>query len=181
MAGPTAGIELPGPVADDVLSRLANELARISTFFETKRRGYFDLNIAPEALGVSVADDERRLAQPFVVSVSGPSFGDEAIFESEHADGPDLLPLIGFRPTHDVSVLAMCRGTVNHYLTALLTARVMDFVGGVAVIELDSERVEAVRDLPGLCALVTEPWAEAYGSAHFVRAWAAHTQFRLVN
>lgn len=181
MAGPTTTIELPGPVADDVLALLGDGLARLSARFEVRRRGCFHLNIEPEALGVSITGHDCLGAQPFVVSVSGPGFGDEAIFESEHADGEDLLPLIGFRPSHDVGVLAMCRGKVNHHLTAALTARVMDFVGGVAVIELDREQVESVRGLPGLCALVTEPWAEAYGSAQFVRAWAAHPEFRLFN
>jgi hypothetical protein len=181
MAGPTAKIELPGPVADNVLAILGDELAWLSARFEVQRRGYFKLNIEPEALGVRITDHDRGGAQPFVVSVSGPGFGDEEIFDAEHAGGPDLLPLIGFRPSHDVGVLAMCRGKVNHDLTAALTARVMDFVGGVAVIELDREQVESVRALPGLCALVTGPGAEAYGSAQFVRAWAAHPEFRLLN
>lgn len=172
-------IELPGPVADGALALLADELARISMRFEVRRRGCFDLNIEPEALGVAVPVGDALRAQPFVVSVSGPGFGDEAIFDSEHADGPDPLSLIGFRPSHDVGVLAMCRGRVNHDLTALLTALVMDIVGGVALIELHRERLAAVRTLPGLRALVTEPWAEAYGSAQFVRAWAAHPEFRL--
>jgi hypothetical protein len=116
-----------------------------------------------------------------VVSVSGPGFGDEAIFDSEHADAPELLPLIGFRPSHAVGVLAMSRRKVNHDLTAVLTALVMDVVGGIAVIELHRDQVEAVRALPGLRALITEPWAQAYGSAQFVRAWAARPEFRLVN
>jgi len=49
------------------------------------------------------------------------------------------------------------------------------------VIELHRDQVEAVRALPGLRALITEPWAQAYGSAQFVRAWAARPEFRLVN
>lgn len=180
MAGPTTGIELDGPVADDVLSRLADDLAGISTRFETRRRGYFCLNIEPAMLGVTSADAQGVAAQPFVVHVLGAGFGDEAIFEAEHADGPDLLPLIGFRPSHSVGVLAMCNGRVNHDLAAQLTARVMDFVGGVAVVELYHEQAETVRALPGLQALVMEPWTEAYGSQQFVRAWAAHPEFRLV-
>jgi hypothetical protein len=39
MAGPTAGIELPGPVTDEVLALLADELTRISMRFEVRRRG----------------------------------------------------------------------------------------------------------------------------------------------
>jgi hypothetical protein len=94
------------------------------------------------------------------------------------ADGPDLLPLIGFRPSHGVGVLAMCNGRVNHDLAALLTARVMDVIGGVAEIELYEEQVEAVRGLPGLRALAPWPWPSAYGSQEFVRASVAHPEFR---
>jgi hypothetical protein len=34
MAGPTLGIELDGPVAEEALARLTDELASISTRFE---------------------------------------------------------------------------------------------------------------------------------------------------
>lgn len=180
MAGPTAGIELDGPVAEGALARLADELTGISARFETHRRGYFDLSIEPAALGVTQPYAFGVAPQPFVVHVLGPGFGDEAIFEAEHADGPDLLQLIGFRPTHAVGVLAMASARVNHDLTALLTARVMDTVGGVAAIEVYPEQVETVLGLPGLRALVDDPGPEAYGSARFVRAWAAHPEFRLV-
>lgn len=180
MAGPTAGIELDGPVPDAALAVLKDELAEISTQLETPRHGYLNLNIEPAALGVTHAYAHDVAAQPFVVHIMGPGFGDEAIFEAEHSDGPDLLALIGFRPPHAMGVLAMCNGRVNHDLTALLTARVMDIIGGVAAIELYNDQVDSVRALPGLRALAAEPWPEAYGSAQFVRAWAAHPAFRLV-
>jgi Family of unknown function (DUF6368) len=153
-------------------------LSDMSMRIETPRYGYFDVNIEPERLGIAGADSAG--ARPFLVIISGPGFGDEEIFEAEHADDPDPLPLIGFRPTHDVGVLAMCSGDVDHLGAALLTAMVMDIVGGLASVELRAEHVEIAHTLPGLVALTTEPWTVAYGTAQFVRAWAAHPRFRLV-
>lgn len=63
---------------------------------------------------------------------------------------------------------------------ALLTAEVMEIVGGVASVEPREEHVEIARKLPGLVALATGPWTVAYGTTRFVRAWAAHPRFRLV-
>lgn len=71
-----------------------------------------------------------------LVSVMGPGIGDEAVFEAEHADEVDREPLIGFSPTHAVDVIAFCNGPVDHVVTALPTAVVMDVIGGVANAEL---------------------------------------------
>ncbi|MFK0256162.1 DUF6368 family protein [Streptomyces sp. NPDC090445] len=64
------------------------------------------------------------------------------VFEAEHADGPDLEPLIGFSPTSAVDVVAGCNRPVDHLATALLTAAVMDVVGGVAHAELLDGRLK---------------------------------------
>ncbi|MFI6448025.1 DUF6368 family protein [Kitasatospora sp. NPDC050543] len=65
-------------------------------------------------------------------ALAAPGIGDEETFEAEHADGPDLESLIGFSPTHAVDVIAGCNRPIDHLATALLTAAVMDVVGGVA-------------------------------------------------
>lgn len=80
--------------------------------------------------------------------MSGAGFGAEETFDAEHV-GMDLLPLIGFAPTHDVGVVAMCNGQVDHAVTALLAAEVMDIVGGVAGVETRREQVSVVGGLPG--------------------------------
>jgi hypothetical protein len=179
MAGPTLSIELDGPVSDAVLAELHEMLARVSGHVvDVPRRGYFDLLVTPGRLGITTIDREGD--RPLLVIVCGPGFGDEAIFESEHADEPDPLPLIGYVPTHAVGVLAMCNGHVDHLVTAELTAAAMDIVGGVATVELRDHQMETVQSLPGLRASISEPWATAYGSAEFLRAWAAHPDFRLV-
>jgi hypothetical protein len=171
-------IELAGPVADEAVTRLGDLLSGMSVRFETPRRGYFDVNVEPERLGI--VDADRGGARPLLVIISGPGFGDEDTFEAEHAEDPDPLALIGFRPTHDVGVLAGCNGDVDHLAAAVLTAAVMEIVGGIASVELRAEHVEIARGLPGLVGLATERWTVAYGTAQFVRAWAAHPRFRLV-
>ncbi|MFI1329760.1 DUF6368 family protein [Streptomyces sp. NPDC020845] len=37
-----------------------------------------------------------------------------------------------------------------------------------------------VSGLPGVMALMTDPWATAHGSAEFLRAWAEQPGFRLL-
>ncbi|MCF2527010.1 DUF6368 family protein [Yinghuangia soli] len=103
MRSGSEGIELAGAVADAELDRLRLFLRGVSDRFEEERRGSFDLGVVPERLGV--LDSDRDGLRPFAVVVSGPAFGDEDVFEAQHAD-MDLRPFIGFAPTHDVGVIA---------------------------------------------------------------------------
>lgn len=98
----------------------------------------------------------------------GPGVGDEVNSEAEHADEVDQQPLIGFSPTHAVDVIAFCNRPVDHVVTALLTAAVMDIIGGVANAELRDDQVPIVVGLAGIVAKMTDPWPAAYGSAEFV-------------
>lgn len=111
--------------------------------------------------------------------MSGAGFGAEETFDAEHV-GMDLLPLIGFAPTHDVGVVAMCNGQVDHAVTALLAAEVMDIVGGVAGVETRREQVSVVGGLPGAIAQMTDPWPITFGCSELLRQWAAHPGFRLL-
>ena len=62
--------------------------------------------------------------------------------------------------------------------TALLTAVVMDVIGGVAKAELLDGQASVVADLPGVWG-IADDWM-ALGTADFLRAWAAHPAFRLL-
>ena len=48
MAGPALSIELDGPVSEIALAELRDLLADVSSHLETKRRGFFDLQVAPD-------------------------------------------------------------------------------------------------------------------------------------
>ncbi|QNP66284.1 DUF6368 family protein [Streptomyces genisteinicus] len=123
-------------------------------------------------------EDPRR---PFDVYLMGPGVGDEGIFEAEHADSPEVPAVLGFTPTHAVNVSAACNRPVDHLATALLTAAVMDAVGGVACAELRADQVQLVSGLPGVLGLTDdEEYPSALGSAGFLRAWAARPGFRLL-
>ncbi|MEU6765514.1 DUF6368 family protein [Streptomyces sp. NPDC046853] len=65
-------------------------------------------------------------------------------------------------------------------VTARLTAAIMDVIGGVANAELREDQAPIVAGLPGVLVTVTEPHEAAYGSARFLRAWAAAPGFRLL-
>ncbi|MEV5689477.1 MULTISPECIES: DUF6368 family protein [unclassified Streptomyces] len=179
MGGPVLVIELAEPVPPASIQRLRELLVRSSSRFEENRVGEYDLNIHAESLGIADTGgvDERR---PVMVSLMGPGIGDEAIFTAEHADEVDQEPLIGFTPTHAVDVIAFCNRPVDHVVTALLTAAVMDVIGGVANAELREDQVPIVAGLPGIVATMTDPWSAAYGSAEFLRAWARQPGFRLL-
>ncbi|MFE9913230.1 DUF6368 family protein [Streptomyces clavifer] len=179
MSGPVLVIELAEAVPRAAIQRLRDLLVRSSARFEEKRVGEYDLNIHAESLGISETEgvDGRR---PVLVSVMGPGIGDESIFEAEHADKVDQEPLIGFTPTHAVNVAAFCNRPVDHVVTALLTAAVMDAIGGVVNAELRGDQVPMVASLPGVNATTTGPWPAAYGSAEFLRAWAQQPGFRLL-
>ncbi|MGW3981734.1 DUF6368 family protein [Streptomyces mirabilis] len=179
MSGPVLVIELAEPVPPISIQRLRELLLRSSSHFEEKRVGEYDLNIYAESLGIADTGgvDGRR---PVMVSLMGPGIGDENTFTAEHADEVDQEPLIGFTPTHAVDVIAFCNRPVDHIVTALLTAAVMDVIGGVANAELREDQVPIVAGLPGIVAVMTDPWPAAYGSAEFLRAWARQPGFRLL-
>ncbi|MFD6972202.1 DUF6368 family protein [Streptomyces sp. NPDC059979] len=179
MSGPVLVIELAEHVSPTSIQRLRDLLLRSSSHFEEKRVGEYDLNIHAESLGIADTGgvDGRR---PVMVSLMGPGIGGEAIFTAEHADEVDQEPLIGFTPTHAVDVIAFCNRPVDHVVTALLTAAVMDVIGGVANAELREDQVPIVAGLPGIVAAMTDPWPAAYGSAEFLRAWARQPGFRLL-
>ncbi|MGV9425806.1 DUF6368 family protein [Streptomyces sp. NPDC003656] len=103
----------------------------------------------------------------------GPGIGGAETFEAEHAGETDQMTLIRFTPTHAVDVIAHCGTPLDHVVTALLTAAVMDVLDGVANAELRDDKVPLVADLPGIAATTTNPWPAIYGSAEFLRAWAA--------
>lgn len=172
-------IELAEAVPRVVIQRLREFLLGASARFEEKRLGEYDLNIHAESLGITdIGDEDGR--RPFLVSLMGPGIGDEAIFKAEHADEVDQESLIGFTPTHAVDVIAFCNSPVDHLVTALLTAAVMDVIGGVANAELREDQISTVAGLPGIVATMTDPWPTAYGSAEFLRAWAQQADFRLL-
>lgn len=62
--------------------------------------------------------------------------------------------------------MAFCNKPVDHVVAALLTAAVMDVIGGIANAELREDQVPIVAVLPGIVARVTDPWPAAYGSAN---------------
>lgn len=153
MAGPVLSVELADPVRDDEVAELRRLLTGLAARFEEERPGDYDVGIVAERL--SLDGGER----PFLVTLPGPAHGDADTFEAEHAavgpdDGPDLLPLIGFRPTHSINVAAMCNDQADHKITALLTAATMDIVGGVAYMEVYDDRAATVAGLPGLMNMV---------------------------
>ncbi|MDJ0466792.1 DUF6368 family protein [Streptomyces sp. H27-C3] len=105
--------------------------------------------------------------------------GDSTLFESEHADRLDLELLLGFRATHAVDVIAMANGPVGHALTAMLTAALMDIIGGVVYIELPMEQASIVKSLPGLIAPDRRTGACGLRQ-ELLRSWVTHPDFRLL-
>ncbi|MEV1065118.1 DUF6368 family protein [Streptomyces sp. NPDC050263] len=179
MSGPVLVIELAEAVPHSVIQRLREFLVRSSAGFEEKRVGKYDLHIRADSLGITdtAGVDGRR---PILVSLMGPGIGDEATFEAEHADEADQESLLGFTPTHAVDVISFCNRPVDHAVTALLTAAIMDVIGGVASAELREDQVPIVAGLPGIVATTSDAWPAVYGSAEFLRAWSAHPGFRLL-
>ncbi|WP_069463137.1 DUF6368 family protein [Actinacidiphila rubida] len=172
-------IELAEAVPRVAIQQLRDFLLGASARFEEKRVGEYDLNIHAESLGVTDAGDVDG-RRPFLVSLMGPGIGGEGIFEAEHDDEADQESLIGFTPTHAVDVVAFCNSPVDHVVTALLTAAVMEIIGGVANAELREDQLSLVAGLPGIVATMSDPWHAAYGSAEFLRAWARQPGFRLM-
>ncbi|MFF4172477.1 DUF6368 family protein [Streptomyces sp. NPDC001744] len=178
MSGPVLVIELAEAVPPAAIRRLRDLLVRSSVRFEEKRVGEYDLNIRAGSLGIpETGGDEGR---PVLVSVTGPGIGDESAFEAGHGEEIDQEPLIGFRPTHAAHVVAFSNRPVDHVVTALLAAAVIDVIGGVVNAELWEDRVPVVAGLPGVIATTTDPWPAVYGSAEFLRAWVRQPGFRLL-
>ncbi|MFJ1975539.1 DUF6368 family protein, partial [Streptomyces sp. NPDC087903] len=159
-----------------VVQQIRELLLRSSGRFEEKRFGEYALSVEAERLGIT---DTGGIAgrRPMMVSLMGPDVGDEETFDAEHLDQEHLL---GFTPTHAVNVIAFCSSTVDHVITALLTAAIMDLTGGVASAELAADQVAAVAGLPGAIGVTPGSWPAAYGSAEFLRAWAEQPGFRLL-
>ncbi|MER5403090.1 DUF6368 family protein [Streptomyces sp. NPDC002599] len=209
MSGPTLVIELAEPLSPAALREFRALMVGLSSHFAEKRPGFFDVNVPAERLGVedrreedwrkpfplpllgsATADDaltalvgfnpqREDWRRPFLVYLMGPGAGDESTFEAEHADEPEVEIVLGFRPTHAVNVSACCNREIDHVTTALLTAAVMDVIGGVAKAELLDGQASVVAGLPGVSGIADGDWM-ALGTAEFLRAWAAHPAFRLV-
>jgi hypothetical protein len=209
MSGPTLVIELAEPLFPAALREFRALMVGLSSHFDEKRPGFFEVNVPAERLGVegrrekdwrkpfplpllgnTTADEELAALvgfnpqredwrRPFLVYLTGPGVGDESIFEAEHADEPEVEAILGFRPTHAVNVSAGCNREIDHVTTALLTAAVMDVIGGVANVELLDGQASVVVGLPGVLGIADDDWM-ALGSAEFLRAWVGHPAFRLV-
>ncbi|WP_432086274.1 DUF6368 family protein [Streptomyces sp. bgisy095] len=209
MSGPTLVIELAEPLSPAVLREFRALMVELSSRFDEKRPGFFDVNVPAERLGVEDGREEdwrkpfplsllgsasagegltalvgfnpRRedWHRPFHVYLMGPGVGDETTFEAEHADEPEVEAVLGFRPTHAVNVSAGCNREIDHVATALLTAAVMDVIGGVAKAELLDGQAAVVAGLPGVSGIADDDWT-ALGTAEFLRAWAEDPAFRLV-
>ncbi|MEE1761588.1 MULTISPECIES: DUF6368 family protein [unclassified Streptomyces] len=207
MSGPTLVIDVAEPLSPAQLREFRALMVRLSTHFVEKRPGFFDVNVPAERLGVedrreedwrkpfplpllgNASADEELTAlvgfnpqredwgRPFLVYLMGPGVGDESTFEAEHADEPEVEAVLGFRPTHAVNVSACCNREIDHVATALLTAAVMDVIGGVAKAELLDGQESVVAGLPGVLGFAD--WM-ALGTAEFLRAWVRHPAFRLV-
>ncbi|MFF7382448.1 DUF6368 family protein [Streptomyces griseoluteus] len=183
MAGPTLVIEFAEPVSSAALSEFSALMRGLSTHFEQRRDGYFDVNVPVERLGVEAAGLDAHEAdgrRPFLVYQMGPGVGDESIFEAEHADEPAVEAVLGFKPTHAVNVSAGCNREIDHVAAALLTAAVLDVLGGVVKAELSEGQDAVVAGLPGVLGLTDEEHPMVLGTAEFLRAWVAQPGFRLV-
>ncbi|WP_217134944.1 DUF6368 family protein [Streptomyces sp. AC558_RSS880] len=209
MSGPTLVIELADPLSPSELREFRALMVALSSHFDEKRSGFFDVNVSAERLGVedgreedwrkpfplplldNVSADEELTAlvgfnpqredwrRPFLVYLMGPGVGDESLFEAEHADEPEVEAVLGFRPTHAVNVSAGCNREIDHVATALLAAAVMDVIGGVAKAELLDGQASVVAGLPGVLGIADGDWM-VLGTAEFLRAWVGHPAFRLV-
>ncbi len=205
MSGPTLVIELAEPVSPAALQEFRALMVGLSSHFEEKRPGFFDVSVPAERLGVeedwrkpfplpllrNTSVDEELAAlvgfnpqredwrRPFLVYLMGPGVGDEDIFEAEHEGEPEVEAVLGFKPTHAVNVSACCNGGIDHVATALLTAAVMDAIGGVAKAELLDGQASVVADLPGVLGVTDDEWT-VLGTAEFLRAWIGQPGFRLL-
>ncbi|GAA4899715.1 hypothetical protein LX16_0710 [Stackebrandtia albiflava] len=180
MAGPVLSIELAETMPDRDVDRLRAVLRGRAHRFAERRLGDFALVLLPADSGVDGTGDMDE-GRPFDVHLMGAGIGDEELFHAEHDVGLDWVTHIGFVPVNAVNVSAACNSRVDHVLNALLTAAIMDVIGGVAYAELLDAQVPIVAGLPEAPVVVTESdSAVALGGAGFLRAWAAHPGFRLL-
>jgi hypothetical protein len=204
MTGPVLSIELAEPVSPSARRELRTLLTGLSSRCTEPQPGCFDLHLPAGRLGITapaprsgptalplplladapaglVGFDPQRPGgdRPFDIHLMGPGIGDEDVFAAEHADQPELPAALGFLPTHAVNVSAACNDQVDHLAAALLTAAVMEVLGGVAHAELRPDQLPLVTGLPGLLALFDGD-GSALGTADFLRAWAARPGFRLL-
>ncbi|MFE3205804.1 DUF6368 family protein [Embleya sp. NPDC059237] len=209
MSGPTLVIELAEPLSPVALREFRALMVGLSSHFDEKRLGFFDVNVPAERLGVEDRREEDRRKpfplprlgdhfadgeptalvgfnprredrrRPFLVHVMGPGVGDESVFGAEHADEPEVEAVLGFRPTHAVNVSAGCDRGIDHVTAALLTAAVMDVIGGVAKAELLHGQASVVAGLPGVRGIADDD-GMVLGTAEFLRAWVGRPAFRLV-
>ena len=172
MTGTTFIIDLPGPVAAERLAELTAVFSGLGARFEEVRVGSYDLDVEPGPCRVTV-------------NIAGPGFGDEGVFRAAHVDDPDLKPLIGFTPTHDLVVaMAGDAGLAGRVMIAELTAATQGVVGGVIDIAVSQRAFEVVGGPPWTVA-VAHPEAEAewearvrlFCTAEFLRAWVAAPEF----
>ncbi|MFJ6938981.1 DUF6368 family protein [Streptomyces sp. NPDC101132] len=204
MSGPTLVIELAEAPSGAVLREFRSLMVGISSRCEEERPGFFDVHVPAGRLGIEVGrepfpspgfggatlneelmalfgSDPRPAAEhrPFLVYLMGPGAGDEDVFAAEHEGEAEAEAVLGFRPTHAVNVSACCNDAVDHRVTALLAAAVMDVIGGVANAELADGQAPLVAGLPGVLG-VTDDGYQVLGTAEFLRAWSGRPGFRLV-
>ncbi|MGW1224341.1 DUF6368 family protein [Streptomyces sp. NPDC001478] len=183
MAGPTLVIDLAEPVSPAALREFTALMRGLSTRFEQRREGDFDVNVPVERLGIEPSGPDAREGdghRPFLVYLMGAGAGDESLFEAEHADESEVEALLGFRPVQAVNVSADCNAGIDHVATALLTAAVVEVLGGVVKAELANGQEAVIAGLPGVLGLTTEEFPVVLGTAGFLRAWAARPGFRLL-
>ncbi|MFJ7990441.1 DUF6368 family protein [Streptomyces sp. NPDC096351] len=184
MAGPTLVIDLAEPVSSAALTEFNALMRGLSAHFEQRRHGYFYVSVPVERLGIEppAARDAQDVdgQRPFLVYLMGPGIGDEDTFDAEHADEPEVEAVLGFKPTHAVNVSADCNRGIDHVATVLLTAAVVDVLGGVAKAELLEGQEAVVAGLPGVLGLTDGEYPMVLGTAEFLRAWVDQPGFRLV-
>lgn len=184
MAGPTLSVELAEPASAAGPGEFRALIRGLSSHFEELRHGYFDVSVPVRRLGTAVSavvDAQEEDARPFLVCLMGPGIGDEGIFEAEHADeSPEVEAILGFKPVQAVNVSAGCNRAIDHVATALLTAAVIDVLGGVVNAELSEGQESVVAGLPGVLGVTNEGYAAVVGTAEFLRAWVDRPGFRLV-
>lgn len=193
-------IELAEALSPAALREFRALMVGLSSHFTEKRPGFPHVNVPTERLGVedgreegwrkpvplpllgSTSADEELPAlvgfspqpedwgRPFLVYLMGPGVGDENLFEAEHADEPEVETILGFRPTHAVNVSACADREIDHMATALLTAAVMDVIGGVAKAELLYGQASFIAG-PGVVGIADDDWM-ALGTAEFLRSWS---------
>ncbi|WP_055586384.1 DUF6368 family protein [Streptacidiphilus griseoplanus] len=110
----------------------------------------------------------------------GPGIGDESVFKAEHEDEPRVEAVLGFEPTYAVNISAGCNRGIDHVATALLTAAVVDVLGGVVKAELMEGQEAVVAGFPGVLGVTDDGFPMVLGTAEFLRAWVAQPGFRLV-